>query len=117
MTRALIGLAGAALLLGACGNGRDAEAPVEGPVVSESETPRNPAVDTTQNAADGTLTPGANSFTEGQARSAIEKQGYAQIGALSQGQDGVWTATAVKDGVQSKVSVDYKGVVSASPAS
>ncbi|MCO8030784.1 hypothetical protein NI454_12585 [Brevundimonas diminuta] len=117
MTRALIGLAGAALLLGACGNGRDAEAPVEGPVVSESETPRNPAVDTTQNAADGTLTPGANSFTEGQARSAIEKQGYAQIGALSQGQDRVWTATAVKDGVQSKVSVDYKGVVSASPAS
>lgn len=115
--RASIGLIGAVVLLGACGDNRDAQSPVEGPVVSASETPRNPAVDTTENAAEGTITPGANSFTERQARSAIEKQGYAQVGGLSQGEDGVWTATAVKDGVQSRVSVDYKGVVSASPAS
>lgn len=117
MTRVLVSLAGAALMLAACGDNRNADRPIEGPVVSESETPRNPPVDMSDRTGDETLTPGANSFTEGQARAAIEKQGYAAVGALSQGADGVWSATATKDGVQSKVSVDYKGVVSASPAS
>jgi len=117
MTRAILALAGTTLLLAACDDNRTARSPIEGPVLSESETPRNPPINTPDAAADKTVTPGANSFTEGQARSAIEKQGYTQIDALSQGADGVWTATATKDGVKSKVSVDYKGVVSASPAS
>ena len=116
MIRVLTGLAGAALLLGACGDNRNAESPIEGPVVSESEAPRNPPIDTTQ-IAEGTITPGANSFTEAQARAAIEKQGYVGVGPLSQDADGVWTATGLKDGVQSRVSVDYKGVVTAAPAS
>ena len=56
---------------------------------------------------------GANSFTEGQAREAIEKQGYTDVGELSQNDQGVWSATATRDGAQATVSVDYKGVVSA----
>ena len=112
MTRAIVILAAAALLA-SCSD-RAEEGPVEGPVVSESETPRNPAVDTT--AADATLTPGANSFTESQARSAIEKQGYTALGAMSQDAQGIWSATATKDGAETRVSVDYKGVVSAANA-
>src|SRR4051794_26049694 len=97
-------IATAALMLTACGDNNAAEkGPVEGPVVSESETPRNPPVDT---GATETLTPGANSFTEAQARSAIEKQGYTAIGPLSQDAQGIWSATATKDGAQTKVSVD-----------
>ncbi|MGH7018743.1 MAG: hypothetical protein ACREEY_02615 [Brevundimonas sp.] len=100
-------------MLASCGDKSSDEGRVEGPVVSESETPRNPVVDMATEPADAALTPGANSFTEAQARSAIEKQGYSGIGPLSQDANGIWTAVATKDGAEAKVSVDYKGVVSA----
>lgn len=116
MKRTMIGLAASTLLLAACGDKGADQGQVEGPVVSESEAPRNPAVDMNANASDAALTPGANSFTEAQARSAIEKQGYTSIGTLSQDTQGIWSAMATKDGAQFKVSVDYKGVVSASDA-
>ncbi len=102
----------AALSLAACGdNNNPDQGRTEGPVVSGSESPRNPAIDTESTTATEPLTPGANSFTEGQARSAIEKQGYTDIGPLTQDAQGVWSATATKDGTQTKVSVDYKGAV------
>lgn len=111
MKLVLPAIATAALMLTACGdNNATKEGPVEGPAVSESEAPRNPPVDT---GASAPLTPGANSFTEGQARSAIEKQGYTAIGPLSQDAQGIWSATATKDGAKTRVSVDYKGVVAA----
>ena len=116
MTRAIYALAAAALLLTACSDNSADEGRVEGPVVSESDAPRNPAVDMSSNPADASLTPGANSFTEAQARSAIEKQGYTGIGPLSQDAQGIWTAVATKAGAEAQVSVDYKGVVSAAPA-
>jgi hypothetical protein len=103
-------LASTALLVTACSDNASDRGQVEGPVVSGSETPRNPAVDTGGGDA---LTPGANSFTEAQARSAIEKQGYVVSGPLSQDAQGVWSAPATKDGAEAVVSVDYKGVVSA----
>lgn len=106
-------LASTALLLGACGDKSSDRGEVEGPVVSESQAPRNPAIDTGDSE---TLTPGANSFTEAQARSAIEKQGYVISGPLSQDAQGLWRAFATKDGAQAQVSVDYKGVVSAAAA-
>lgn len=118
MIKPVIGLAAAAALLAACGDNTNdtaaeaADTRVDGPMVSASEEPRNPAVanDEAQTAA---LTPGANSFTEGQARSAIEEQGYTNIGPMTQDEQGLWTATATRDGAQTTVSVDYKGVVSA----
>ena len=105
----------AAGLLAACSPKTEtaAPAPVEGPAVSTSETPRNDAVDASSTAADTTLTPGANSFTEAQARAAIEGAGYTGVGALTQNEQGVWQATGTKDGAAATVSVDYKGVVSA----
>jgi len=103
-------LAATALMLTACGDNSSDRGQVEGPVVSGSETPRNPAVDT---GGGDTLTPGANSFTEAQARSAIERQGYVVAGPLSQDAQGLWSASATKDGAEAVVSVDYKGVVSA----
>lgn len=106
-------MAASTLMLTACGENASDRGKVEGPVVSESEAPRNPAVDTGESEAQ---TPGANSFTEGQARTAIEKQGYVVSGPLSQDAQGLWRATATKDGAEAAVSVDYKGVVSASPS-
>lgn len=114
MLKVTIALGAAALALAACGNS-ETDAPVEGPAVSTAEGPMNPAVDTEETDGDTALTPGANSFTEGQAREAIEKQGYTISGPLTQGEDGIWQAQAARaGGAATSVSVDYKGVVSPS---
>lgn len=104
----------AAGLLAACGNKNEPAAPVEGPMVSAPEAPMNPAISTADGGQGGALTAGANSFTEAQARSAIEKQGYSDISALAQDEQGIWSATAHRNGAIATVSVDYKGVVTAS---
>ena len=63
MTRAIIALGATVFLLAACGDNKADEGRVEGPVVSESEAPRNPAVDTAPG-GDAALTPGA-AFDDG----------------------------------------------------
>jgi hypothetical protein len=55
------------------------------------------------------LTPGANSFTEAQARSRLAQHGYGGVSALTKGDDGIWRGTATKDGSAVHVSVDYEG--------
>lgn len=113
MIKSILSLTAVAALLAACG-GQDDSADIDntqGPVVSTSEAPRNEAVNTDPNMADGALTPGASSFTEGQARSAIESAGYTEVSALTQDAQGVWTGTAQRDGAQAQVSVDYRGAV------
>jgi hypothetical protein len=54
---------------------------------------------------------GANSFTEGEARSRIQARGYSNVGSLKKDKDGIWRGTATKDGQQVAVSVDYQGNV------
>ncbi len=106
-----VALASAAAL-SACGGGDKAEADrTEGPAVSSSEAPRNEAVDTTPTADGAAQTPGANSFTEGQAKGAIESAGYSDVGALTQNEQGIWQGKAKKGGAEVNVSVDYKGAV------
>lgn len=114
MIKTMMGLAATALLLSACGQ-KDAEADkTAGPVVAAPEAPANDAVDTTPTTDNANLAPGANSFTEAQAKSAIEGAGYSGVGTLTQDANGVWSGEATKDGAKTKVSVDYKGAVSAS---
>jgi len=55
---------------------------------------------------------GANSFTEGQARSRIARGGYAHISDLAKDDAGLWQGTAMKRGKKVHVSLDYKGNVS-----
>lgn len=112
MLKAALAVSATAVLLTACGNNEPADAPVEGPAVSSAEAPMNPAVDTRDTSEQAALTPGANSFTEGQAKSAIEKQGYVVSGPLTQDDQGIWKGQASRAGGESTtVSVDYKGVV------
>lgn len=112
MLKTIVALSATAVLLTACGNSEPTDAPVDGPVVSGAEAPANPAIDTQENAEKAALTPGANSFTEGQAREAIEKQGYVVSGALTQDEQGIWKGQATRSGgAETTVSVDYKGVV------
>lgn len=53
--------------------------------------------------------PGANSFTEGQAKSRLEDNGYSNVSALSKDDNGVWKGKATHSGKQVNVSVDYRG--------
>ena len=52
---------------------------------------------------------GANSFTEGQARSRIESMGYSNVTGLTKDDQSVWHATAMKDGKSTTVMLDFKG--------
>ncbi len=54
---------------------------------------------------------GHNSFTEGEAKSRIEKRGFTNVSQLANNPDGVWRGQAMKDGNQVDVSVDYQGNV------
>ena len=70
----------------------------------------NQAVATTNANA---LTParGANSFTEGEARSKIESNGYSNVSGLTKDDNGVWRGNVQKGSQQAQVWLDYKGNV------
>ncbi|MDO9707156.1 hypothetical protein [Paracraurococcus lichenis] len=65
---------------------------------------------------DGTRTanapaPGANSFTEGQAKSRIEAAGFTNVSDLQKDDQGVWRGKAQRSGQQVSVALDYQGNV------
>ena len=55
--------------------------------------------------------PGANSFTEGQARQRIAKAGFEEVQQLKKDDQGVWRGQAKKSGQQVSVALDYRGNV------
>jgi ABC-type phosphate transport system substrate-binding protein len=59
----------------------------------------------------GAVQPGANSFTEGQARSRIEAQGYTNISELKKDDQGMWRGRAMRNGSSVNVMLDFKGNV------
>jgi hypothetical protein len=54
---------------------------------------------------------GANSFTEGQAKSRIEDKGFKNVSDLKKDADGVWRGKADQNGKAVNVSVDFQGNV------
>jgi hypothetical protein len=82
--------------------------------MNNSSGSSNPAV--THKPADspqttGAVEPGANSFTEAQARSRLEAQGFSTITELRKDDQGIWRGKAQKDGKSVSVAIDYKGTV------
>jgi hypothetical protein len=71
------------------------------PAVNTPNSPPNP----------GAPVAGANSFTEGQAKSRIEARGLTNVAGLKKDSDGVWRGTATQGGKSVKVSVDFQGNV------
>lgn len=59
----------------------------------------------------GAIEPGANSFTEGQARSRIEAQGFTNVVDLRKDEQGIWRGKATRDGQSVNVMLDYRGNV------
>jgi periplasmic protein CpxP/Spy len=52
---------------------------------------------------------GANSFTEGQARTRLEGAGLSNITELQKDDQGIWRGKAMRDGKSVTVGFDYKG--------
>ncbi len=81
--------------------------------LAQSQTPSTsqttPAANTEQNP--GAPVAGKNSFTEDQAKSRIEEAGYTDVTGLKLDDQGVWRATASKDGKTVNVSLDFQGNV------
>ena len=78
-----------------------------------ADGPQNSAVNTSNSSNRMAAGPvkGANSFTESEARSRIEKQGFTNVGALKKDDDGIWRGRAMKSGQQVDVALDYQGNV------
>jgi putative membrane protein len=81
--------------------------------IANPQAPSNPAVNTQDANNPGAPAPGANSFTEAQARTRIEARGYTNISGLTKDASGVWRGTATRDGKNQQVAVDYQGNVAA----
>ena len=71
------------------------------PAVNAPNSPPNP----------GAPIAGANSFTEGQAKSRIESNGFSNVAELRKDDQGVWRGKATKDGRSVAVSLDFQGNV------
>ena len=74
--------------------------------------PNNGAVNTEKKNTNAPVA-GRNSFTEGQAKSAIEKAGYSNVTELKKDDNGVWRGKASKGGMPTGISVDFQGNVNA----
>jgi hypothetical protein len=88
-----------------------------GPAVAQNQNPPanpgpgNNAVNTTSTNNPGAPVAGANSFTEGQAKSRIESNGFANVSGLKKDDSGIWRGKAMKDGKSIDVSLDFQGNV------
>jgi hypothetical protein len=71
------------------------------PAVNSPNSPPNP----------GAPVAGANSFTEGQAKSRIEAKGFKKVSGLKKDDAGVWRGKASQGGKSMNVSVDFQGNV------
>jgi len=100
--------------------------PPASPGTSSPTGSSNPAVNTTGNApssvnpsgtakivAASALEKGANSFTEGQAKSRLEGAGLSDVTDLKKDDQGVWRGKAKRNGKSVTVGFDYKGNIAA----
>jgi hypothetical protein len=76
-----------------------------------NDGPGNRAVNQPNTNNPGAPVAGANSFTEGQAKSRIEAGGYNSVSGLKKDDSGVWRGKASKGGKSMDVSLDFQGNV------
>jgi len=76
-----------------------------------NDGPNNKALNSKSGNNPGAPVAGANSFTEGQAKSRIESKGYTKVSGLKKDDRGVWRGTAMRDGKSINVGLDFEGNV------
>ena len=80
-------------------------------VPANPSAPSNPPISTPSTPSAATPAPGANSFTEAQAKARLENLGFTAVSSLLKDNDGIWRGTATKAGRTTSVSIDYQGNV------
>src|SRR3712207_4110221 len=93
------------------GSGSSTAQPMNNNAGSSNPALTNKPADSPQTT--GSVEPGANSFTEGQARSRIEAQGFSNVTDLRKDDQGIWHGKATRNGQSVSVAIDYKGTVQA----
>ena len=81
-----------------------------GPAADPSAT-QNPAVKSPSDMTGAPLAKGHNSFTKSEAASRIRSAGYTDVTVTILDSDGLWHATATRNGQSVQVALDYKGDV------
>ena len=71
----------------------------------------NPPMATAPSTDPNAPLPGANSFTESQAKQRIEKAGFTQVSNLKKDEQGIWRAAAKKGDKKTNVALDFRGNV------
>jgi hypothetical protein len=99
--RAYLAIAGAAAMVSTVAVAQPANRDANTPALNAPNSQPNP----------GAPVAGANSFTEGQAKSRIESNSYANVSELRKDDQGVWRGKAMKDGKSVNVSLDFQGNV------
>ena len=79
--------------------------------LAPARDPGVPAIKTDEANNPGAPVAGANSFTEEQAKARIEGRGYQNVALLKKDDNGIWRGTALKDGKEVQVSLDFQGNV------
>ncbi len=74
-------------------------------------TPTTPPASSTMSKTETPPVPGANSFTEAQAKDRMEKAGFTQVINLKKDDNGIWRASAMQGGKQVSVALDFRGNV------
>ena len=99
--RTYLAIAAAAAMTSTLAVAQPANRDANTPAVNAPNSPPNP----------GAPVAGANSFTEGQAKSRIEEKGYTNVSGLKKDDAGVWRGMASKGNQSMNVSVDFQGNV------
>ena len=81
-----------------------------------ADGPSNPAVRTEKGNTAAAPVAGANSFTEGEAKSRIEARGFANVAELKKDDQGIWRGKAMRNGRSVDVALDFQGNVFADPS-
>ena len=76
-----------------------------------ADGPSNPAVRTEEGNIAAAPVAGANSFTEGEAKSRIEARGFANVSELKKDDQGIWRGKAMRNGRNVDVALDFQGNV------
>ncbi len=114
-------LLGAACLPGAASSQTQ---PVQPPGTPPAAVPATPAPSATPGPAATTaagtvaasaLERGANSFTEGQARSRFEDAGFSGVQNLMKDEAGFWRARGMRNGASVDLAMDFRGRIAAGP--
>ena len=101
MRKTLLVAAMAIIALPAFAQQKPANPDANTPAVNTPNSPPNP----------GAPVAGANSFTESQAKSRLETNGFSNVSGLQKDANGVWRGKANKGGKATDVSVDFQGNV------